>query len=173
MPVTGNNVGIRLLGKLSFAHSDVYYISMQRGKLIGRLSKYGELPEEQGSLHASSWMHSMHPLQPSKDLKISRMPSHPGAQADNSPGAQCCSALNHDPTDTAQACIPVTSTCQQHRAGLPGPASSSGGAWGTGLCVWDNSPRSTTRATAGEQTHPAQVATVLRLDARPLLVGSP
>lgn len=85
MSSTGNNVGIRLLGKLSFAHSDVYYITMQRGKLIGRLRKNGELAVEQGDLHANSRMHSMHSLQPPKDPKTSRMPSHPGAQADKQP----------------------------------------------------------------------------------------
>lgn len=46
MSSTRNHVGIMLLGKLSSAHSDVYFISMQRGKLIGRLSKNGELTVE-------------------------------------------------------------------------------------------------------------------------------
>lgn len=66
-------------------------------------------------------MHSMHSLQLPKDPKTSRMPSHPGAQADNSLGAQCCSVLNHhDRTDTARTYIQVTSICQQARPARTG-----------------------------------------------------
>lgn len=87
---------------------------MQRGKFIGKFSKNGELAVEQGDLHASSWMHSMYSLQHPKDPKTSRMlDSTPGPQADNSPGAQCCSVLNHHScTDPAQACSPAHTRAQ-------------------------------------------------------------
>lgn len=153
-----------LLGKLSSAHSDVYFISMQRGKLIGRLSKNGELTVEQGDFHASFWMHSMYSLQPPKDPKTSRTPSHPGAVL-HSPGAQCCSVLNyHNGTDTARNCIWVTSTCHQHRAGLPAPASSRLGWLGKWtVCVGQLFKRQDTCQSRKAGSHPAQVATVLHL----------